>query len=232
MYWEKFWNDFPTRFAEDEFLRQVSKTFKGQPVSEHQLNLLISELIQILELRPTDSVLDICCGNGLITSAVSEKCAHITGVDFSERLIQIAKNYFGKANTSYFKMSVLDINHDNLNSSQLFDKIYMYEALQHFKEEQFPLLLERVLDIASNNCIIYIGSIPDFDKLWSFYDTPEKQAEYLRAKDEGQELLGTWWSKVYLEKICSTYNLGCNFIEQSTKLHTSYYRFDMLINRI
>jgi demethylmenaquinone methyltransferase / 2-methoxy-6-polyprenyl-1,4-benzoquinol methylase len=43
-------------------------------------------------VRPGDSVLDACCGTGDLAIAALEAGGHVTGVDFSERMLERARN--------------------------------------------------------------------------------------------------------------------------------------------
>ena len=101
MDWKSYWNQFPNQFAKEEFLKQVGKTVQGHPISEAQVSTLISDFAQKLELVSDDLVLDLCCGNGLITSIIASKCKDILGVDFSAPLIEIAQEYHQGVNASY-----------------------------------------------------------------------------------------------------------------------------------
>ena len=52
----------------------------------------INTLIKVLELDETNRVLDLGCGNGMITEYISDTTgAHITGVDISDVAIQQAQ---------------------------------------------------------------------------------------------------------------------------------------------
>src|SRR5262247_3515231 len=120
MDWKDFWNRFPTQFTKDEFLKQVAKTVRGEPIASVQFDNIILDLIQKLELNDNDDVLDLCCGNGLITSFIAEKCNSIVGIDFSNPMIEIAREYHSPNNTKYLNLSVLDITFENLQISRPF----------------------------------------------------------------------------------------------------------------
>ncbi len=229
--WEDFWNSFPNRFGRIEFLRQVGKTFHGQPVSDKQFDLLVSDIVHKLDIQSSDRVLDLCCGNGLVTYAIAGRCQQVVGVDFSSPLIEIAREYHGAANISYHCMSVLDMNPENLHQTASFAKIYMYEALQHFQAQQLATLLERLLAVSNEKTVILLASIPHQKKLGRFYDTPDKQREYRKGKRNGALGLGTWWKQSTIRQVCSLYGFRCEFLPQPAELHTAHYRFDVRIIR-
>lgn len=229
--WKDFWDSFPRRFGRKEFLRQVGKTWGGQPVTEEQFQLLISVLFAKLDIRDTDEVLDLCCGNGLITSMVAKKCKQIVGVDFSSPLIEIANENHVAENIHYYCMSALEISPQNLYHSAPFTKIYMYEALQHFSEKQLAPLLEGLLAVSNEKTVILLASIPHRKKLGKFYNTPELQRAYRKGRRSGALGLGTWWRQSVIRKVCSSYGLRCEFLSQPEGLFTAHYRFDVRITR-
>jgi cyclopropane fatty-acyl-phospholipid synthase-like methyltransferase len=231
MEWENFWNTFPNQFSKDDFFRQVGKTFQGKPISTDQWKILTGDIIQKTNLTEEDDVLDLCCGNGFITSTLAPKTRQIVGVDFSKPLIDIAKEFHGAANTRFYCMSALDMTPQNLHLEKPFDKIYMYEALQHFSKDQFTALLEVLLQISTERSVILLSSIPHKHRIWKFYDTPEKRCDYIERKRQGRQTLGTWWSYSFIRKACTSADLRCEFLPQPLELHTSHYRFDVRITR-
>ncbi len=231
MNWKDFWGKFPNQFAKDEFIKQVGKTVQGQPISIEQLDHLIRDVVQKLDLKAEDVVLDLCCGNGLITSAIAKNCQSIVGVDFSKPMIEIAREYHNSINTKYLNMSVLDITAENLQSPKSFTKIYMYEGLQYFQEAQLPHLIQTLLALSSERVIILFAGVPDMDKIREFYDTPERQLEYETRKRLGTEAVGTWWEKTFIRQVCGDHGLQCDFLSQHHLSHTARYRFDIRIKR-
>jgi cyclopropane fatty-acyl-phospholipid synthase-like methyltransferase len=229
--WKDFWNRFPTQFTKDEFLKQVAKTVQGKPITSVQFDRIVLDVIQKLEMNVDDDVLDLCCGNGLITSAIAEKCNSIVGVDFSRPLIEIAQEYHSLVNTKYFNLSVLDIKFENLHIPRPFTKIYMYEGLQYFHEDKLPDLIQTLLAISNENVIMLFGGVPDKSKIWDFYDTPERQREYERRKAQGTEAIGSWWEKSIIRQVCRRYELQCEFLPQHEFSHTAHYRFDIRIKK-
>jgi len=231
MDWKDFWNRYPTQFTKDDFLKQVAKTVQGEPITAVQFDKIILDLIQKLELNDNDDVLDLCCGNGLITLAIAEKCNSIVGVDFSEPMIEIAREYHNLNNTKYLNLPVLDITLENLQIVRPFTKVYMYEGLQYFQEDHFTDLMQTLLALSDESVIILFGGVPDKDKIWDFYNTPERRHDYEERKVHGKEAIGTWWEKSFIREICSRYELHCEFLPQHELSHTAHYRFDARIKR-
>lgn len=229
MDWKDYFTQRPTLFNETEFLKQVHKTVSGQPITAAQFNAQISDIKNALEINNNDFVLDMCCGNGIITIEISKECHSIVGVDFSEPLINIAKKYNNPDNTSYYCMSVLDIELTEI-IKEPFTKIYMYEALQHFSKDDFQKIMKLIREISTPDALTFFGGIPDEDKIWDFYDTPERRQEYELRKSNNQDPIGTWWKKEDFMNTCLQNRFECEVLNQNPELHSAHYRFDALIS--
>lgn len=229
--WQHFWNTRPAEIAETEFLKQVGKTVGGTPISKERFEALVSGVIQRLCIQPQDKVLDLCCGNGLITARIASKCKRIIGVDYSEPLIQVARKHHQPENASYYCASVLELPNESLKAEQPFDKVYMYEALQHFKPGDLSTILKTVDALTTPAALVLLASVPDNAKLWNFYNTPERRADYYERKKNGTEAIGTWWEQDFVRSTCTEQGFHCEFLDQNPTLHTAHYRFDLLLTK-
>ena len=231
MEWTDFWKNFPQKFDKTDFFRQVGKTYQGKPITAQILGEIIENIKTKLQLVPEDILLDLCCGNGLISKIIAADCKKMVAVDYSVPLIEIAKEHHTRSNLSYRTMSVMDITPD-IVEQESFTKIYMYEALQHFQQEQFSLLLDKLMSISQTKAIWFFASILDADRIWSFYNTPELKRDYYKQKQEGALLLGTWWNKNFIKQVCTEKKLFCEIIDQPPHFYTAHYRFDVLIKTL
>src|SRR5262245_37058383 len=78
----------------DDIWGQVKRTVGGQPVSAQQISLIVDAIRSGLALAPDDTLLDLCCGNGALTTHLFEVCSGGLGVDYSGFLIEVAKARF------------------------------------------------------------------------------------------------------------------------------------------
>ncbi|MEX2214889.1 MAG: methyltransferase domain-containing protein [Phycisphaeraceae bacterium] len=58
------------------------------------------------------NVLDVGCGTGRMTRHISQRGASATGIDFAEKVVEIAKQQAEGANPQYEVCSVFEINHE------------------------------------------------------------------------------------------------------------------------
>lgn len=229
--WQTFWNTAPRGMSDEDFFRQVGKTVGGVPITDAQLGVIVEQVKVGLDLSSTDTLLDLCCGNGLITHRLAAICQKIIGLDYSQRLIEIANRYQRASNLFYVQGDVLQLSSNQIPAGERITKVLMYEALQHFREDQLASLLQTVSRTAAGWVSLYIASIPDKNRLWSFYNTPERRQEYHRRVADGTEAIGTWWTQRFISEVAEAEGCECAYITQRPELHTAHYRFDVLLTR-
>lgn len=225
-YWKNYFELNSQQF-DGSLLKQVGKTINGQDISETQIKLIVENIANILRLNANDSVVDLCCGNGLITRQLAPRVKEVVGVDFSQGLIETAKIFNSFPNIKYINSDVL-----RLDPAFYFGlkKILMYEALQHFSADQFGQLFDE-LSYLGVGSLVFLGSIPNEEKIRKYYDTEEKYAFYMQREGEGNPHMGRWWLMKEIEQLVSTYGFNATFLHQEPTLYTAYYRFDVLLEK-
>lgn len=227
--WQEYWNTAPSAFAQGDVLRQVGWTVNGEPIPDAAVDAMVEDIRAGLDLHGGDTLLDLCCGNGFITSRCAEHCAAVTGVDFSAPLIRIAGEHFTSGAVEYVLADVRAI--PPVVSRRPYSKILMYGALQHLSPADLGGILDALARSASRGAALLLGAIPDRDRLWHFYDTEERRREYARRVREGTEAIGRWWTAAELSGIAAAHGYRTRILAQSPVLHTSRYRFDSLLVR-
>jgi 2-polyprenyl-3-methyl-5-hydroxy-6-metoxy-1,4-benzoquinol methylase len=225
--WKLFWQQSPQQYDETQFFEQVGKTVKKCPIPADQFQILTKSLFSNLHLKNTDDLLDLCCGNGIVTNQIAHKCHKVIGIDYSPYLIELAKKYNKPANVEYYNVDINALK--SWISDDKFDKIYMNEALQHFSPNQFTILLADIKKLMKGDFFLFFGSVPDAERKWLFYNTFARRIDYCFRKIRGTEAIGTWWKKDEIKLITESIGLKVNFLNQPSSLYTSHYRFDMVI---
>lgn len=95
-------------------------------------------------LKPGSSVLDVGCGSGDKSRYIQSKGMNVTGIDFSTKMIEIAKREVPNAH-----FEVLDIN-DLDKYNQKFDAIFARAVLLHFPKTQLSQVLKMLVDHLNN----------------------------------------------------------------------------------
>lgn len=59
-------------------------------------NHVKSRAIKMLDIKPHDNVIDLCCGTGDLSGIIKKTSPHacITGIDFSEKMLSVAKEKY------------------------------------------------------------------------------------------------------------------------------------------
>ena len=107
--WRVYWARAVQNVGAADLFRQVGRTVTGQPEPEQQIGILVRAIAERLKLNKNDVLLDLCCGNGLVTFRLSAMCRTIVGVDYSNDLVEIAKNTNPAANIAYIRRYVEDL---------------------------------------------------------------------------------------------------------------------------
>lgn len=210
-----------------DLLNQIGKTYLGETISLKKLELLISSIIKNLKISKKDNVVDFGCANGLITKKVSHYANYIYAYDLSEDLIEVANKYSSSKNISFNNYNILDVDLNNLNAN----KFYMYEVLQFFDAKMLRKLLQKI-SAGNDSFSFFIASIPDSEKIFSFYFNEERKKYYFKEVLENKKFhLGNWWYKEHILLICGELGLNAKIIDQNKDLHTAHYRFDVLIEK-
>jgi len=227
--WEEFYDSYPRGFGPTEYLKQAGHTIDGRPISGEQFEIILNRMEEMLGLEQGDSLLDLCCGNGVFTQQLAKKCGRVVGVDFSEPLLEIAERDHGRGNLTYHLMNALDLDTHSEMGSNRFTKVVMCGALQHFELFQLETLIGSLIDLTSEDRVIVFLLVPDCREKWAFYNTAPKRIRHLVRKLMGRERMGTWWRREDIERTCLNWRLRCSFREMDARLHESQYRFDVRI---
>ncbi len=210
-----------------DLLNQVGKTHLGEAINLEKLQLIINSIVDNLEISKKDNVIDFGCANGLVTKKVSHFANYIYAYDLSEDLLEVAHKYNASKNISFNNLNILNVDLKNLNAN----KFYMYEVLQFFDAKMLRKLLQK-MGACNNHFSFFIASIPDSEKIFSFYFNEERKKYYFKEVLENKKFhIGNWWYKEHILLLCEELGLKATIIPQDKKLHTAHYRFDVLIEK-
>lgn len=225
-----YYDSRAAKFGDDQQLEQVGHTELGKAISNSQLDQLVEELISLLKLTDRDALLDLACGNGVITRRLATVCNEVCGVDFSAEMIKVAKESNSGMNLRYINSDVFNLG-ASLIGKRPFSKVLMYGALQHVKPEELESLISTVMSICDERSIFVLGFVPNIEKKWAFYDTLFKKYRYLYYKVLGRDLMGTWWSKREIKKCFNSLAMKCDFVDIQEGRYGFPYRFHVVASR-
>lgn len=116
------------------------------------LNTIFSEIVS--KYRPT--VMDIGFGTGTLTKKLYEYGCEIWGLDFSERMIQLAKEKMPGAHLfrgDFSKGVALEL------KQQPYDYIIATYSLHHLSDEEKVILIDSLLPLLKENGKIIVGDV-------------------------------------------------------------------------
>lgn len=102
-------------------------------------------------LSNRESVLDVGCGGGIKTKYISDKGYKVTGIDFSEKMIEIAKRELPGLD-----FDVVDV-YDVDKYPKTFDGIFAQAVLLHVQKERIMEVLEKLKSRLNKGGILYIA---------------------------------------------------------------------------
>ena len=121
-------------------------------IKESIINTL--KLNQKVQPLKNVKILDIGCGGGLLSEPMSRLGAEVTGIDASNKNIEIAK-YHAKKNN--LKIEYLCASPEKLNSTTKFDVILNMEIVEHV--ENIDFFLQSCSKLLKKNGIMFIATI-------------------------------------------------------------------------
>jgi SAM-dependent methyltransferase len=231
--WQKFWSTYRKKEvrAEDDLFFEVGKTVNQRPISEAAFQLSIDLVRRGLELSPSDKLLELCCGNGLMTRRLAPLVSEIRAVDFAEHLVANARRFAPAENVTYVCADAIAyLNDVALTKDYIPSKILLGDALCYFEPDELAVMLGATRQLTSDNFTFMATGIPCHELKWNFYNTPERVQRYEENQtlpDNTNDGIGRWWRKEELKDVARQLNLRCVVINQPPEL--SAFRIDAVL---
>lgn len=231
--WKSFWQNY--RIVDiktkEDLLFQVGKTVGGEVISRNQFNKDIDEIVLSLSLNKNDVLLDLCCGNGIVSHELSDYVKQTIGIDFSKSYIDNAKKYCKNEKIEYHVVDLLNPNDlkEILNKYQP-NKILMNDCLAYFEPNNLKII---VSELSKLSVTILMSGILDENKKWKFYNTWKRKLFYFTDvlffnKRSG---IGYWWTKKKIKKIADNNKLNVFFFNHHKENHMAHYRFNAKLEK-
>ena len=222
MDWKNFWDQFAKSDDPHEQVARLSKNDLPVDIIER----ITRHIMDQLQITKSDSVLDVCCGNGVISKAMAGYCTHVTGVDLSPVQIQNARTA-APENVNFTEGDGLEL---SSSVSRQYDKILCYFSFQYFdsyqKGKQALSEMQKVLKPGGK---IFLGDVPDYAKRKQFYQTWDALLKKKIDRLLDRDAMGKFWQKEELDEICLSLGLKGHYLEQPEGMLYSHYRLDYLV---
>ena len=228
MNWLNLWEEIAKN--QENLFQQVGRTSRKGEMNETVLVKIADYLQNQLSLQSQDRLLDVCCGNGMLTVLLSEKCAETTGVDFSNALIETASTHFANDKTHYLSGDALRLS--EILEGEKYDKILLYFSFQYFDTfEKGKQVISEMSRLLKPQGVIWIGDVPDYDRYGNHYRTIREKMRFHYAYFTGKNLIGKFWKQKEMAKIADSLSLSLERIMQPEDLPYAHYRSDYCLRK-
>lgn len=229
MNWKNFWNQQATLHSNPQV--QVGRIKSGITLSEKVLDDIVQYIVEKLNLNSKDQLLDLCCGNGLLTRKLSQHCNQTVAIDISPEQIAQAKKLFSSPDIQYFAADVSQPGY--YTGAEKFSKINLYFSFQYF--DSFKLgkqAIANMLPLLGDGGVILIGDVPDRKFLNKYYSNWKDRLRYQIKQIQGTNDMGKFWSEYEMQRIAEELGLKLEILEQPDYLPYSDYRRDFLFRKL
>lgn len=153
--------DFWSRMAEEagDEVSAIDRTEEG--VRED-----IGHVLKTLPVKPDFKALDICCGNGLVSLAISDKVRRVIGVDISSRMLERAKRISRDTeckNVDFINGEVVSLPFKD----DTFDITLCLTSFHYFPDYGYAEgVLREIFRVTKDSGAILLTDIPSRDSIW------------------------------------------------------------------
>ena len=223
-----FYKEHPKTCAPDDFWGQVKRTVNGEPVSEDQIQMIVDAVIGGLDLRPGDTLLDLCCGNGALTTRLFDRCDGGLGVDFSEALIKVAHENFERPPAETFVMNDVVEHVKTERDPDRFTKLLCYGSFAYLEAANAEDLLRRCCETYRNAGLMFIGNCPDKAQVRAFF----RDRDYVDGiEDEPDSAIGIWRTREEFAAMADRAGWRATFSVMPEGFYARRYRYDVVLTR-
>lgn len=225
MNWEQFWN---SRGAYEDAARQVGRLHGKQTLSLDVLATSVAHLIEMGDINTQHDLLDICCGNGMITNLIAKHCNNIVGIDFAESLLQHGKAAYPQI--EFYQENVLKP-FTKIPSTLKFHRIICCFSFQYFETfEQGLTVINNLLPYLHPQGKIVLTDIPNRKHFFNYYNSFSRLFHLAMQMARNKNDMGKFWSEEELNLIAKKVGLYGKKIEQPKHLPYAAYRMDYVFS--
>jgi len=223
-----FYKEHPKTCRPDDFWGQVKRTVNGTPVSQEQIDMIVDAVVAGLELNRNDTLLDLCCGNGALSTLLFKHCKGGLGVDFSEYLISVANNYFATSpNQTYILQDVIEFCEHPVTPHK-FSKMLCYGSFSYLEHEKSELLLCLLNKHFPSLERVFIGNCPDKSLLMDFCGS---RTFAPGTENEPDSPIGVWRTQEEFISLANRCGWQATFHKMPSQYYAAHYRYDVILSK-
>ena len=217
-----FYEEHAKTCAPDDYWGQIKRTINGRPIAQQQIDMIVDAIRTRLELRGDDRLLDLCCGNGALTTLLSPYCRDVTGVDLSPYLIGVAKRVFEKIPTQRYLLADAGDFVATHEDTEPFTVVLCYGSFM-FLGEQVLLDLRRRFPRVRK---VFLGNLPDRSLKHLFFS----ESGYTPSADTDlSSATGVWRDRDEMTELAARTGWYARFEHMPREFYAAHYRFDVIL---
>ena len=224
-YWKSFWLTHAKASQNAEAQIQVLRTLNNKPINPDVFNSIMDSIVRLIEPESDKNLLDLCCGNGLITRKLFKMFRTVTAVDLSEEFVSQLNDHTENTITAL----AADARTCEF-PGRSFDRILLYAGLQYFSESETVDLFIRLRRWVREGGLVVIGDIPDATRRWNFFNTSKRENAYFESLRERKPIVGNWFEASWLKHLSHYAGFASATVHlQPQTFPYQHYRFDIVL---
>lgn len=220
------YKEYPKTLPPDDFWGQVRRTRYGKPASEEEIAAIVESIRSGLQLRSSDAVLDLACGNGALSVRLFDSCRKLVGVDFSEYLVSIARDNFQRPPDYTFEVGDMRDWVAQDPAPERFTKVLCYASAQFLSPSDLESVVTTIARRYGSVERVMLGNLPDSERAALFYKDGRDYAAELR---DPTAQIGVWWSREELTGLAERAGMRVEFARLPQAVFNAEYRFDAVL---
>ena len=220
--------EHPKTKALDDFWGQICRTVHGKPVSEDQIQMIVTAIKSGLQFEDDDVLLDLGCGNGALSRYFYDECIAFLGVDFSAYLIEVARNNFERPPDFVYREQDAATYTKTEEDPERFTKCLCYGCFAYFPAEDAETVLAQLSSRFVNVKTVLIGNLPDKARAANFYP---KDKDFTALLEDNQSPVGIWRSKQEMTALANRTRWDIEFTTMPGNFYSAHYRYDAILRR-
>jgi SAM-dependent methyltransferase len=209
-----------------DFHGQVMRNPHGKSVGTDQIAMILDAIVQALDIRTHDVLLDLCCGNGAITDPIFARCRGGLGVDLTPYLIEVAKRNFERPPDRLYSVADARKYVETADGAERFTKALCYGGFQYLREGDANTMLTALRERYPNVRRALLGSLPDLDRAALFFAEGVPPPLQLRRHDT---LFGVWRTEREVVELAERCGWHVELYHMPARFHCAHFRFDVIL---
>ena len=175
-----------TKETYEESAQGLANYFKGIGSRDED----IRRAFQLAQANENSYILELGCGDGRDAKSILERCKNLTAIDYSNGLIEIAK----QTNSSFSNcFEVADVR-TYVSERSEYDIIFAFASLLHLDPQEIQAVLQKYSALLSRNGVFYVS-----------LKSSEEHEEVIKEDEYGWRLFHYYSPEEILEMISSEF---------------------------